>query len=247
LKGIEQNKRMLKIRPLPTRASKIESPPLMDEVDLKHPFSLAVYGMTGSGKTVAVLNVLTNPEMYGDYFDEVYLFSATGKSDDSFDALALPKRNVFTDQMIPELHKIIERQKKAVERKGIDKAKKVCIIFEDLTANRKLMNSPDFIKAFVQNRHLSCSTIACCHKFNALVRTARMNANHHWVFPCSESEVSRIVDEHQPPELKKSQFVDLVRYAFEPSEDQSRPFLWINLKVPTQTRFRKSMEEVLEI
>jgi hypothetical protein len=104
--------------------------------------------MTGSGKTV--LNLLTNPQMYGDYFDEMYLFSATGKSDDSFDALALPKRNVFTDRMIPELHKIIENQKRAVERKGIDKAKKVCLIFEDLTANRKLMNSPDFIKAFVE-------------------------------------------------------------------------------------------------
>jgi hypothetical protein len=76
--------------------------------------------------------------------------------------------------MIPELHKIIERQKKSVERKGIDKAKKVCLVFEDLTANRKLMS----------------------HKLNALVRTARMNANHHWLFPCSESEVSRIVD-HQ--------------------------------------------------
>ena len=238
---------MLKIRPLPTRASKLESPKLMEEIELKHPFSLAVYGMTGSGKTVAVLNLLTNGDMYGGYFDEMYLFSTTGKSDDSFDALDLPKRNVITDKMVAELKKIIERQKKAVERKGIDKAKKVCLIFEDLTANRKLMNSPDFIKAFVQNRHLSCSTIACCHKFNALVRTARMNANHHWLFPCSESEVSRIVDEHQPPELKKSEFVSLIQYAFEPSEDQSRPFLWINLKVPTQTRFRKSLEELLHL
>ena len=165
---------MLKIHPLPTRASKLQSPKLMEEIELKHPFSLAVYGMTGSGKTVAVLNLLTNGDMYGGYFDEMYLFSTTGKSDDSFDALDLPKRNVITDKMVAELKKIIERQKKAVERKGIDKAKKVCLIFEDLTANRKLMNSPDFIKAFVQNRHLSCSTIACCHKFNALIRTARL-------------------------------------------------------------------------
>ena len=109
------------------------------------------------------------------------------------------------------------------------------------------MNSPDFAKAFVQNRHLSISTIACCHKFNALIRTARMNANHHWLFPCSESEVSRVVDEHQPPNLKKADFVRLIQYAFEASDDQPRPFLWINLKVPTNIRFRKSMEEVLEL
>lgn len=238
---------MLRIKPLPTKATKLQSPPFMEEVDLKHPFSLAVYGMTGSGKTVAVLNLLTNPHMYGEYFDEVYLFSATGKSDDSFDALELKKNNVITDQMIPKLAKIIESQKRAVERKGIDKAKKVCVIFEDLTANRKLMNSPDFIKAFVQNRHLSMSTIACCHKFNALIRTARMNANHHFLFPCSESEVSRIVDEHQPPGLKKQEFLGLIQHAFEPTEEQPRPFLWVNLKVPTNIRFRKSMEEILEL
>lgn len=238
---------MLRIKPLPTRATKVISPPFMEDVDLKHPFSLAVYGMTGSGKTVAVLNLLTNPHMYGEYFDEMYLFSATGKSDDSFDALRLKKKNIITDQMIPKLKKLIDQQKKDVERKGIDKAKKVCVIFEDLTSNRKLMNSPDFIKAFVQNRHLSMSTIACCHKFNALVRTARMNANHHWLFPCSESEVSRIVDEHQPPELRKQEFVGLIQHAFEATEEQQRPFLWINLKVPTNIRFRKSMEEMLEI
>ena len=238
---------MLRIKPLPTRATKLESPPLMQEVELKHPFSLAVYGMTGSGKTVAVLNLLTSPQMYGGYFDEMYLFSATGKSDDSFDALELKKQNVITTSGIAELKKIIDTQKRTVERKGIDKAKKICIIFEDLTANRKLMNSPDFIKAFVQNRHLSCSTIACCHKFNALVRTARMNANHHWIFPCSESEVSRIVDEHQPPNLHKPEFINLIQYAFEPTGEQPRPFFWINLKVAVSARFRKSLEELLYI
>jgi hypothetical protein len=65
---------MLRIKPLPTRATKVVSPPLMEDVDLKHPFSLAVYGMTGSGKTVGVLNLVTNPHMYGEYFDEMYLF-----------------------------------------------------------------------------------------------------------------------------------------------------------------------------
>jgi hypothetical protein len=109
------------------------------------------------------------------------------------------------------------------------------------------MQSPDFLKAFVQNRHLSCSTISCCHKYRALVRTARLNSNHHFVFPCSESEVAAISEEHQPPQLKKQEFVSLIQYAFEPSEDMPRPFLWINLKEQTSTRFRKSLEQVLEI
>ena len=236
----------LKISPLPTRAKNIECPPLMKEIGLEHPFSL-VYGGTGSGKSVSVLNILTLPQMYGNYFDQVFLFSVTGNSDDSFDVLDLDKKNIVTTDMIQRLKKILQKQKAAVERRGIDKAPKVCIIFEDLTANKKLMNSPDFLRSFVQNRHASLSVLACCHKMNALVRTARLNSNHHFIFPCSESEVSRITEQHQPPELKKHEFEGLIRYAFTPSDDNTHPFLWINTKQPTKTLFRRSLDQILEL
>jgi hypothetical protein len=237
----------LKIRPLPTKAKLISSPELMEQVNLKHPFSLSVFGSTGSGKTVAVLNLLTNTDMYGDYFDEIYLFSVTGKSDDSFDALDLKPNNIITNNMISKLDTLLKKQQKAVESKGIDKAKKVCILFEDLTANKKLMNSDSFLKSFVQNRHLSISTIACCHKFHALNRTARLNSNHAWIFPATDSEVNRICDEAQPPTLKKAEFIELINYAFESTPDNSHPFLWINNKECYNTRFRKSFEELIEI
>jgi hypothetical protein len=237
----------LKIRPLPTKAKLISSPELMEQVNLKHPFSLSVFGSTGSGKTVAVLNLLTNTDMYGDYFDEIYLFSVTGKSDDSFDALDLKPNNIITNNMISKLDTLMKKQQKVVESKGIDKAKKVCILFEDLTANKKLMNSDSFLKSFVQNRHLSISTIACCHKFHALNRTARLNSNHAWIFPATDSEVNRICDEAQPPTLKKAEFIELINYAFESTPDNSHPFLWINNKECYNTRFRKSFEELIEI
>jgi hypothetical protein len=239
---------MLKIVPIETRAKNITVPPLMEEIDLKHPLSCAIYGMTGSGKTVAMLNLLTNPDMYGKgFFDETYLFSVTGNSDDSFDVLKLPKHCIVTKDMISVLKKLMDKQQRAVERLGVDKAKKICVIFEDLTANKKLMNSPDFLKSFVQNRHMNMTVFACCHKYHALVRTARLNSNHHMIFPCSESEVARVCDEHSPPELSKNEFCRLIQYAFEPSADMVRPFLWINLKVPTKIRYRKSLEEILEI
>jgi hypothetical protein len=236
---------MLQIKPLPTRASQIEVPPVMDEVNLKHPFSLAVIAQTGAGKTVAILNLLTNKYMYGNYFDEIYLFSVTGKSDDSFNALRLRKKNIITEKMVPKLKELLDKQQKVVESQGIHKAKKVCIIFEDLTANKKLMNSPDFLKSFVQNRHLSISTIAACHKYHALVRTARLNSNHLWIFACTQSEVKRIIDECCPPQLSAKEFADLISYAFTPDEQTPRPFLWINLKEQSQTRFRKSLNEIL--
>jgi len=238
----------LKIVPLPTRAKNIKVPPLMEQIDLKHPFSLAVTGMTGSGKTVAVLNLLTNPDMYGaGYFDEIYLFSATANSDDSFESLNLDSKHIITTGMISKLKKILQKQVKAVETRGIDKAQKLCIILEDLTSQVKLMGSPEFTKLFVQNRHMNASVFACSHKYHALLRVARLNANHHFIFPCSESEVARVVDEHQPAGLKRHEFEQLIAYAFTPDEENVRPFLWINLKVPVKTRFRRSLDQVLEL
>ena len=221
----------------------------MEAIDLKHPFSLSVFGSTGSGKTVAILNLLTNPSMYGEYFDDVYLFSVTGKADDSFDALKLKKKNIITDaaKMINKLQTLINKQKRDVESKGVDRAKKLCILFEDLTANKKLMRSKAFLECYVQNRHHNITTIAACHKFHSLVRTARMNSNHMWLFPATQSEVQRILDEAQPPQLSKKEFFELIQYAWQPSAEQPRPFLWINFKVNTKERFRKSLLEVLTL
>lgn len=239
----------LRIVPLPTRAKNVRSPPLMEQVKLEHPFSLAVFGMTGSGKTVAVLNLLTNPSMYGNYFDETWLFSVTGAADDSFGVLKLDKKRIITDanKMVSSLQKLLKKQKTEVEKKGIDKAKKVCIVFEDLTANKKLMRSKAFLECFVQNRHHGVTTIACCHKYHALIRTARLNCNHVWIFPCTRSEQNRLIGEAQPPQLISKQFEELIAYAFAPTADQPRPFLWINYKVPTTIRFRKSFQEILQI
>jgi hypothetical protein len=94
---------------------------------------------------------------------------------------------------------------------------------------------------------MNISTLACCHKYHALIRVARLNANHHIIFPASQSEVSRIMEEHNPSELSKSEFENLINYAWTPAPDKTHPFLHINLKVPTKIRFRKSLDEILEL
>jgi hypothetical protein len=238
----------LKIVPIETKATEIRSPPLMEQINLKHPFSLFLCGNTGSGKSVLAMNLLKQPQMYGKYFDQIYLFSITGKADDTFKCLNLKKSNIITDNMIQKLDKIMKTQLEKVEQKGIEKAPKICILFEDLTANKKLMNSKSFLQAFVQNRHLSLSTIAAGHKFKSLIRTARLNSNHVMIFPCTEGEVKQIVDDYQPPSLNKKEFIQLIQYSFEPTNDNLYPFLWVNRKEKnSKTFFRKSLSELLEI
>jgi hypothetical protein len=233
------------IKPFPVKAKKMKSPKMMEQLGIKHPFSIGVFGCSGSGKTVCVCNMFTNKNMFRHFFDQVYLFSPTGSADDTFKHLGLGDERIITDDMIPKLQEIVEEQKNEVETKGIDKARKIALILEDLTSCKKLMNSKSFLQAFVQNRHLNISTIACCHKYNALNRTARLNCNHCFIFPCTLSEKKIIAEDNQTANFDKKSFMAMMDSSFEPEKGMIKPFLHINRKADIPNRFRKSFKKIL--
>ena len=238
---------VLDITPVATRARGHQSPPLMEQIDLKHPFSLSIIGTTGSGKTVLAVNLLTRDEMYGSYFDEIHLFGHTVKSDDSWKVLKLPDKFIHSHPktLIRELKDILTKQRKEVEVKGVLRCKKICLVFEDATTNRKLLSSPQYIQAYVQNRHYACSTIAMCHKYHAQKRVCRLNSNHIMIFPATMSEIKRIIMETQPAHLSKEEYEGIIKSAMESSPEMSHPFLWLNFKVQADKRIRKGLRFIL--
>ncbi len=236
----------LQINALETKALKHKSPPAMQMIGIKHPFSMGIFGASGSGKTVLTCSILLKKNMYNKYFHEVYLITPTGGADDTFELLGLPKSQIITSDYIENLKKIIAQQENEVEQKGVIDAKKVCVIFEDLTSLKKLMNSEPFLKAFVQNRHLNMSCIAVCHKYRALNRTARMNCNHLIFFPVNNSEREIIMEENMTPQWNKRTFQSMLQHAFTPNEQSKRPFLHINNKADQKERFRKNFTAILK-
>ena len=238
----------LEIKVMETDAHKHENPPLMEGINLKHPFSVSVFGNTGSGKTVLTLNLLTNKHMFGEYFDEVHLFGLTARSDSSWEVLKLPDKFIHDKphSLISDLRALLNERKADVKRVGVHKSKKVCIVFEDATANRKLLNSAEYIESYVQNRHYGISVIACCHKYHAQTRVCRLNSNHIMLFPATPSEINRLCSELQPSFLSKKEFIDAIRHCFEPDEECSHPFMWLNFKSPERERIRKTLKHGLQ-
>lgn len=236
---------LLQIKPLPTKALEHKSPPLMSKIGIKHPFSMCVVGCSGSGKTVFTCTLLLNKKMFYKFFNEVYLITPTGSADDTFELLGLPKNNIITENFEDRLKKIIEKQEGEVEQKGVLEADRVLVIFEDLTSLKKLQNSAEFTKIYVQNRHLNISVISCVHKYRAFNRTCRMNSNHLIIFPCTNSEREIIADENATPNWNKKTFSTMLSHAFTPNEQNKRPFLWINNKAQPEDRFRKNLTRIL--
>jgi len=240
----------LSIQPFKVNASKHRSPPLMEEIGLTHPFSIALYGCSGSGKSVAACQLLCNKNMFRGFFQKIYLFSPTGKADDTFRHLGLPDDQVFTHtgRMIHELDKLVTNQEsEASDEDDNTKLPKICIILEDLTSQRELMKSQAFIKAFVQNRHINISTIACCHKYKSLIPVARLNSFHSFIFPCSNTEVEAIREDFQGAGMSKDQFRLMCVLAFRGTDEMQRPFLWINNKARPDEKYRKSLSQILSI
>ncbi len=238
---------LLKIRALKTKAQEHKSPQAMEMIGIKHPFSMCICGCSGSGKTVLCCSFLLNKNMFFRFFHEVYLITPTGSADDTFQLLGLPKQNIITGNFIEELKKIIEKQEQEVENKGILEADRVCVIFEDLTSLKKLMNSAEFTKIYVQNRHLNVSVISCVHKYRAFTRTCRLNSNHLMIFPCTQTEMDIIGEENMTPQWNKKTFNMMMSHAFEKGGDNNvkRPFLWINNKAQPDKRFRKNLTTIL--
>ena len=233
----------LTIKGMPTAKSKIPQRLLMEKKIIpQHPASVVFNGSSGSGKTNLLISLLTTDYYFKDYFDYIFLFSPTGASDDMFEHLKLNPENIFVDLDPDDLSKIMEKQKNIIDKKGIEKAPKILVIFEDCQANNKFMKSKPFLKAFIANRHYGMSTWLCGQSFTRTPRACRLQANNIFFFKGSGGEHELMAKEFTPPGLKKKQFLALIDEAT--TGDYS--FLHINMKSPHKERYRKNIDEIID-
>jgi hypothetical protein len=232
----------LEIKPLKTVKSKIKQRTLMEkDIIPRHPSSVIFNGSSGSGKSVLLLNMLTRPEFFKGYFDEIHLFSPTGASDDLFDALKLPEENIHIDMKPSELSDILEEQRDKIEADGVDKVKKMLIIFEDVQGNSKFMRSKPFLKSFIANRHYGISTWLCGQSWTRTPKACRLQANNIFYFAGSGSENELLANEHTPPGMRKREFMEMLMQGTRNKYD----FVHINLRAPHAERYRRNLGNLI--
>jgi septin family protein len=113
----------LKIKPLKTNKSLIKINALMEEhVIPKHPSSVMFCGKSGSGKTMLLLNLLTNKSMAKEGGDDLYKEHCGENS-----GCHVKEDYIFQPNKagLDQLDHIITTQKKIVKDKGLDKSPKI--------------------------------------------------------------------------------------------------------------------------
>ena len=225
---------------------------MLDNVIPQHASAVVFCGRSGSGKSNLLVNLSERGEFYGKtnkdnpksgYFDLIFFFSPTCHHDDLPKYLEIPANRMYDSNFEEPLKHIIKTQKNIIEKKSLDKAPKILIIFDDIISQVKFMNSEFFTQMYIQNRHLGISTWVCTQSFNKVPRVCRLQANNLFIFAGSGSETEILCAEFCPSHTSKKQFEGLIKHATNTPYD----FLHINMRCAQSERYRRNLDTILTI
>ena len=230
---------------------KIEQPRLSEQNIIPRINTANIFvGTTGMGKSTLVANLMSKPQFFGgkrkdggDWFDKIILISPTGDSDDVQKDMKVDLVLTDMDEVPGELIDLMRIQKKVIKESGADKAPKICLLYDDVISNPKLMRNKHFIKTFIANRHFNFTVLLCTQSWTKVPRAVRLQARGIFYFPGGISEVELLCDEYCPPGLWRNDFRELVSYATE--SDYS--FLFINKSTPIKNRYRRNLHEIINL
>ena len=185
--------------------------------------------------------------MYGNYFHCILIFSPTANDlDDTYKTLDLPKENFIKEFDSKMLQNILDNRKKLIKEKGINyvsKYSRVLLIFDDMIAEKKFLESPENLKLFTLLRHYLCSVIILSQSFKKIPRSIRINANYIAIFPSLESEIVILLEEITPSGINKKDFRHILDYC---TKDKYS-FLSVNNHAEPNKRIRKNLNEIINI
>ena len=208
---------------------------------LQPPFTLALVGPKGAGKSNVILRLLygnrrkctdTNGHhrFYRHWFDTVFVFSPTFALDDKMARCKIPDDQIFDDPDTYEeaLAEIISTQEEDKEEDG--EADNVLLVFTDLAGSRLFSNNRSTLSRIAFNhRHLNISTIFDTQALRQVNSAFRTNLDGVMLFGGimnQRLEVKKIIEEvfgaYTDDEARQ-----ILEYAF---KDSKYDFLFVNMQ-----------------
>lgn len=190
--------------------------------------SILIIGQSHSGKTVLTTELLYQFKKLNK-FTSYYLVSPTARL--SGDFACIPKKNridTFDEAWIEALKADQLRDMEAHKRepKRVPPAERICIIFDDIIANKRVRNSEAFDSLWTLGRHHNIALIVLSQTTKGLNPTARSNAHLLFVSRLrSETQRRFIIEEFLSTGSKKEG-----EQYFEEKTADTYSFLMIDLR-----------------
>lgn len=250
----------LQVKKVKTKKDQIKQPFLcMANVFPRINDSVLAVGESGSGKSTVINHLFTNPYIWKNAFDRVFLFSPTGEADDIQKSLGLsssiednkdlPKDllpsipSVITDISKAEgyLQTMMSSQDKLIDEYGADKAPLFAVLYDDFIGEFDFMRTKEFLDSFILCRHFNMTTVACAQVYTGVPRKPRMQAKHIFYFKGNQTETDQMIEQYAPPGCDKKTMEEIIAY----TTKEKYQFLYINKRAECEDRFRKGFEEVV--
>ncbi|MES2216587.1 MAG: ATPase/DNA packaging protein [Patescibacteria group bacterium] len=232
------------IEPVKTDKDKIKHPKLSEAgVIPKLGSSILLIGVTKSGKSVLLHNLLAKKEFYGGVFDKIFTVSPAG--DSTLEDLDIPEEQQFNDLKKAEkaLSAIHKHQKEQIKKHGPHKAHQFAIVLDDVIGDHSFMKSPEVLMSFIANRHHNETVFLCSQHLRSVPKVARLQASFVCIFECSSREQDVIAEEYCPAGMTDKQFKVMMAEAW------SKPyqFLTIHRLWPLKERYRMGLAQPFDI
>lgn len=211
------------------------------------PFVLLLNAQRKSGKTTIICNIL---RLMMKYFKHIIIFSPTTEIDETFKSFyntlnkQQKKKFMIYDEFNENiLNKFVDYKKKYTNSQDI-------IIFDDimgeLGSQYSLKNS---VSSLVKkHRHYNISLIFSSQYFNLTPPIIRNNLSGLIIFKLNNIyELEKISKMIPTGDLNIEQFIKIYQYATKPTNDNPKPFLFINFEHDFKDMFYKTFKEQINI
>lgn len=212
------------------------------DVLFKPPFTCAVIGAIGSGKSSFGFSMLD--KHYKNYYDEVVVLCGTIDSKESWENIHQKNvlfLNAFEENAFEEYLDSLEADQEERKKKG-KYPFRCCLVMDDIVFqgyNKHKAGTLD--RLFMTCRHFNISVIIML-QHSKQISAAMRNQIMYWVlFRMTQNDMEKIADEHSNF-LTSDQFKALYQSIIAKGRHE---FMIIDYKAPFENRFRHRFRKIL--
>ena len=203
-----------------------------------HPYRILITGGSGTGKTIALLNLIYNqPDI-----DKIYLY-AKDLYEDKYQYLINKREcvgiNHFNDpKAVIEYSNDMHDVYKNIDNYNPDKKNKILIVFDDMIANiinNKKLNSI-VTELFVRCRKLNISLVFISQSYFKVPKDVRNNSTHFFIMKIPNKRELMQITIHHSSVINTKYLIEIYRKC----TDKPYSFLIIGTTLPSNNPLRFS-------
>lgn len=205
-----------------------------------HPFRMLICGVSGSGKTNVLINLILNYLIY----DKIYIYSKHLEQD-KYKLLknffeTIEENEDLGDVMDLPIATFGDSLDEIIDIEDLDEEKKNLIVIDDFITEK---NQKKITDLFIRGRHKNSSIIYLTQTYFKVPKDIRLNTNHFLFFSVGNKKEMMEIQKEHAFDVSKDEFMDMFNSAL--SDDYSFFYIDKTSKIKA-LKYRMNFDKLLD-